>query len=73
MYFLFGLAGLYVLYLSHAGFKAKVDELLGKAKPAYLQALLLLQTLLLCYGILHLDSQKLTALKYLYQYEFCSR
>ncbi len=32
MYFLFLLAGLYVLYLSHAGFKAKVDELLAKAK-----------------------------------------
>ena len=32
MYFLFGLAGLYVLYLSHAGFKAKVDELLSKDK-----------------------------------------
>jgi len=34
MYFLFALAGLYVLYLSHAGFKAKVDELLNKAKDA---------------------------------------
>ena len=34
MYFLFLLAGLYVLYLSHAGFKAKVDELLSKAKDA---------------------------------------
>jgi len=32
MYFLFLLAGLYVVYLSHAGFKAKVDELLSKAK-----------------------------------------
>jgi len=32
MYFLFLLAGLYVLYLSHAGFKAKVDEMLAKAK-----------------------------------------
>ena len=34
MYFLFLLAGLYVLYLSHAGFKAKVDEMLAKAKKA---------------------------------------
>jgi len=34
MYFLFLLAGLYVLYLSHAGFKAKVDEMLKKAKDA---------------------------------------
>ncbi|GFO71404.1 hypothetical protein BJAS_P0850 [Bathymodiolus japonicus methanotrophic gill symbiont] len=32
MYFLFALAGLYVLYLSHAGFKAKVDEILSKDK-----------------------------------------
>ncbi|NOR80704.1 MAG: hypothetical protein GQ529_07715 [Methyloprofundus sp.] len=32
MYFLFLLAGLYVAYLSHAGFKAKVDELLSTAK-----------------------------------------
>jgi len=34
MYFLFGLAGLYVLYLSHAGFKKKVDELLEGLKKA---------------------------------------
>jgi hypothetical protein len=32
MYVLFFFAALYVLYLSHAGFKAKVDELLGKSK-----------------------------------------
>ncbi|NOQ63825.1 MAG: hypothetical protein GQ582_04880 [Methyloprofundus sp.] len=32
IYFLFLLAGLYVVYLSHAGFKAKVDSLLSKAK-----------------------------------------
>ena len=34
MYFLFLLAGLYVLYLSHAGFKEKVDGMLKKAKDA---------------------------------------
>lgn len=34
MYFLFFLAALYVLYLSHAGFKAKVDEILSKDKDA---------------------------------------
>ncbi|WP_428357524.1 hypothetical protein [Methyloprofundus sp.] len=34
MYFLFGLGGLYVLYLSHAGFKEKVDGLLKKDKDA---------------------------------------
>ncbi len=34
MYFLLSLAGLYVLYLSHAGFKAKVDEILAKIKSA---------------------------------------
>ena len=34
MYFLFALAGLYVLYLSHAGFKAKVDGMLNKDKDA---------------------------------------
>lgn len=32
LYGLFLLAGLYVLYLSHAGFKTKVDEILGKVK-----------------------------------------
>jgi hypothetical protein len=32
LYAFFGLAGLYGLYLSHAGFKNKVDEMLGKAK-----------------------------------------
>ncbi len=32
MYLLFLLAGLYTLYLSHEGFKNKVDELIGKAK-----------------------------------------
>ena len=32
LYLFFVLAGLYILYLSHAGFKAKVDEMLGKAK-----------------------------------------
>lgn len=32
LYALFALAGLYVLYLSHDGFKNKVDEILGKAK-----------------------------------------
>ena len=32
MYLLFALAGIYVLYLSHAGFKAKVDEMMGKNK-----------------------------------------
>ena len=34
MYFLFGLGGLYALYLSHAGFKEKVDGLLKKDKDA---------------------------------------
>lgn len=32
LYVFFALAGLYVFYLSHAGFKGKVDEMLGKAK-----------------------------------------
>jgi hypothetical protein len=32
LYVLVLFAGLYILYLSHAGFKRKVDELLGKAK-----------------------------------------
>ncbi|MDT8407381.1 MAG: hypothetical protein RQ715_09030 [Methylococcales bacterium] len=32
LYAFFAFAGLYILYLSHAGFKAKVDEILGKAK-----------------------------------------
>ncbi len=32
LYAFFVLAGLYVLYLSHAGFKEKVDEILGKIK-----------------------------------------
>ncbi len=32
LYGFFALAGLYVLYLSNAGFKSKVDEILGKAK-----------------------------------------
>lgn len=32
LYVFFAFAGLYVFYLSHAGFKAKIDELLGKAK-----------------------------------------
>ncbi len=32
LYALVLFAGLYILYLSHAGFKRKVDELLGKAK-----------------------------------------
>jgi len=34
MYLLFGLAGLYVLYLSHAGFKSKVDEIIANIKKA---------------------------------------
>jgi len=34
MYLLFALAGLYVLYLSHAGFKSKVDEILANIKKA---------------------------------------
>lgn len=34
MYFLFALAGLYVLYLSHAGFKNKVDEIINNIKKA---------------------------------------
>lgn len=32
LYALVFFAGLYILYLSHAGFKRKVDELMGKAK-----------------------------------------
>lgn len=32
LYVFFALAGLYVLYLSHAGFKNKVDEVLAKLK-----------------------------------------
>ncbi|WP_404359129.1 hypothetical protein [Methylotuvimicrobium sp. KM1] len=32
LYAFFVFAGLYILYLSHAGFKKKVDELLGKIK-----------------------------------------
>lgn len=32
LYAFFGLAGLYVLYLSHAGFKSKVDEAIVKLK-----------------------------------------
>ncbi|MDI1231514.1 MAG: hypothetical protein PSU93_10220 [Methylobacter sp.] len=32
LYALFGFAGLYVLYLSHAGFKSKVDEIIAKIK-----------------------------------------
>ncbi len=32
LYLLFTLAGLYVLYLSHAGFKTKVDEIIAKIK-----------------------------------------
>jgi len=34
MYLLFALAGLYVLYLSHAGFKKKVDEIIANVKKA---------------------------------------
>jgi hypothetical protein len=34
MYLLFGLAGLYILYLSHAGFKSKVDEIIANIKKA---------------------------------------
>ncbi len=34
LYALFLFAGLYVLYLSHDGFKAKVNEILGKVKEA---------------------------------------
>ncbi len=34
MYLLFLAAGLYTLYLSHEGFKNKVDEILGKSKDA---------------------------------------
>ncbi len=34
LYALFFFAGLYVLYLSHNGFKNKVDEILGKVKDA---------------------------------------
>ncbi|SHE23013.1 hypothetical protein [methanotrophic endosymbiont of Bathymodiolus puteoserpentis (Logatchev)] len=34
MYLLFALAGLYVLYLSHAGFKKKVDEIIENIKKA---------------------------------------
>jgi hypothetical protein len=32
LYAFFALAGLYVLYLSNAGFKRKVDEVIGKIK-----------------------------------------
>jgi hypothetical protein len=32
LYALFAFAGLYVLYLSHAGFKTKVDEIIGSIK-----------------------------------------
>ena len=32
LYAFFALAGLYVLYLSHAGFKSKVDEVIAKLK-----------------------------------------
>ena len=32
LYAFFGFAGLYILYLSNAGFKRKVDEILGKIK-----------------------------------------
>ncbi len=32
LYIFFAFAGLYILYLSSAGFKAQVDKLLGKAK-----------------------------------------
>lgn len=32
LYVFFAFAGLYILYLSHAGFKAQVDAILGKAK-----------------------------------------
>lgn len=34
LYAFFAFAGLYILYLSNAGFKKKVDELLGKLKNA---------------------------------------
>ena len=34
LYVFFGFAALYILYLSHAGFKKKVDALIGKAKEA---------------------------------------
>jgi hypothetical protein len=34
LYVFFAFAGLYMLYLSHAGFKAKVDELIAKLKNA---------------------------------------
>jgi len=34
MYSLFLFAGLYILYLSHAGFKSKVDEILANLKKA---------------------------------------
>lgn len=34
LYAFFAFAGLYILYLSHAGFKKKVDELIGKVKEA---------------------------------------
>ncbi len=34
LYAFFAFAGLYILYLSHAGFKAKVDEILKKLKQA---------------------------------------
>ena len=32
LYAFFAFAGLYVLYLSHAGFKSKVDEAIAKIK-----------------------------------------
>lgn len=32
LYVFFALAGVYAVYLSHAGFKQKVDQMLGKAK-----------------------------------------
>lgn len=32
LYVFFAFAGLYVIYLSHAGFKSKVDEVIGKIK-----------------------------------------
>jgi len=34
LYLFFAFAGLYVLYLSHAGFKGAVDKVLGKAERA---------------------------------------
>jgi hypothetical protein len=32
LYIFFAFAGLYILYLSHAGFKSKVDQMIGKVK-----------------------------------------